>query len=46
MLDITNGDSAAGTLRETTLGGDVLAWRDTLNDGPVPAVPQRALVAP
>src|SRR6187399_3573399 len=44
MLHITNGDSAAGTLRETTLGGDVLAWRDTLHEGPVPAVPRRELL--
>ena len=35
MLHVTNGDSAAGTLRETSLGGDVLAWRDVLNEGPL-----------
>ena len=32
LLHVTNGDSAAGTLRETSLGGDVLAWRDVLNE--------------
>jgi hypothetical protein len=36
LLHVTNGDSAAGTLRETGLGGEVLAWRDALHDGPVP----------
>jgi hypothetical protein len=38
MLHITNGDSVADTLRLTSLGGWVLAWRDVLNEGPVPAV--------
>lgn len=37
MLHITNGDSAAGPLREAGLPGDVLAWRDVLAEGPVPA---------
>ena len=36
---MTNGDSTVGTLRQTALGGDVLAWRDALNEGPVPALP-------
>jgi hypothetical protein len=35
---VTNGDSAAGTLAEAGLGGSVLAWRDTLQEGPVPAL--------
>ena len=35
LLHVTNGDSAAGTLRETSLGGEVLAWRDVLNEGPL-----------
>ena len=34
-LHVTNGDSTAGTLRETSLGGDVLAWRDALHEGPL-----------
>jgi hypothetical protein len=37
MLHITNGDSAAGTIRETGIGGEVLAWRDVLHEGPVPS---------
>jgi hypothetical protein len=37
MLHITNGDSAGGSLRTSGLGGEVLAWRDVLHDGPVPA---------
>ena len=44
MLHVTNGDSAAQTLRQTTLGGNVLAWRDTLHEGPVPALPRRELL--
>jgi hypothetical protein len=37
MLHLTNGDSAAGTLRETGLSGTVMASRDVLHEGPVPA---------
>jgi hypothetical protein len=37
MLHITNGDSAANSLRASGVPGDVLAWRDILHDGPVPA---------
>lgn len=37
MLHITNGDSAADSLRATGLGGTVLPWRDVLHEGPVPA---------
>jgi hypothetical protein len=33
---LTNGDSAAQTLRRTRLRGPVLAWRDVLHEGPVP----------
>ena len=36
-LHVTNGDSTAGTLRQTSLGGEVVAWRDALHEGPVPA---------
>jgi hypothetical protein len=35
LLHVTNGDSTAITLRETSLGGYVLAWRDVLNEGPL-----------
>jgi Domain of unknown function (DUF1835) len=38
VLHVTNGDSVAGTLREAGVPGRVLAWRDVLHDGPVPAV--------
>jgi hypothetical protein len=34
-LHVTNGDSVS--LRETGLGGQVLAWQDVLHEGPVPA---------
>ena len=37
VLHVTNGDSAVAGLREAGVGGDVLAWRDTLHEGPVPA---------
>jgi len=36
MLHVTNGDSAAGKLAAAGLGGDVLAWRDIPEEGPVP----------
>jgi hypothetical protein len=35
-LHVTNGESAAGTLRETKLGGEVLSWADVLHEGPLP----------
>ena len=34
MLHVTNGTSVS--LGETGIGGDVLAWLDTLHEGPVP----------
>ena len=43
-LHVTNGDSAGNTLRRTTLGGAVLAWRDTLHEGPVPDLPRGELL--
>jgi hypothetical protein len=36
-LTITNGDSAAGALREAGIAGEILAWRDVLHEGPVDA---------
>jgi hypothetical protein len=36
-IHITNGDSTAGSLRIAGLGGSVLAWRDVLSEGPLPA---------
>src|SRR5437868_4452684 len=44
LLHITNGESAGNTLRQTTLGGAVLPWQDTLHEGPVPALPRRELL--
>lgn len=35
-LHITNGDSAATSLKESSIPGDVLPWRDVLHEGPVP----------
>lgn len=37
MLHVTNGDSAAVPLRRTGVTGSVIAWRDFLHEGPVPA---------
>ncbi len=37
MLHITNGDSAGDSLRRAGPSGAVLAWRDVLHAGPVPA---------
>jgi hypothetical protein len=37
MLHITNGESAAGSIRKTGLPGQVLAWNDVLHEGPAPA---------
>src|SRR5260221_14596234 len=36
MLHITNGESAAGGIRETGLPGEVMSWIDVLHEGPVP----------
>jgi hypothetical protein len=44
MLHVTNGDSAASTLRQTSLGGAVLPWRDVLDAGPVPDGPRGELL--
>jgi hypothetical protein len=37
MLHITNGDSAAGSLRLSGTPGTVVSWRDVLHEGPIPA---------
>ena len=34
-LNITNGDSAAGTLSEAGVDGKIIPWRDVLHEGPV-----------
>jgi hypothetical protein len=36
-LHVTSGDSTAGTIARTGVDGPILAWRDILHDGPVPA---------
>jgi hypothetical protein len=35
VLHVTNGDTVVGTLAQTSLGGDTLAWRDAYHEGPV-----------
>ncbi len=42
-LHVINGDSAAQELARSGLPGDILAWRDILHDGPVPADADRKL---
>jgi len=37
MLHVVTGDAAAHQLRASGVLGDILAWRDVLHDGPVPA---------
>jgi hypothetical protein len=34
-LNITNGDSAVGTMSEAAVEGKIIAWRDVLHEGPV-----------
>jgi len=36
MLHLTNGDSAVPGIEAVGAGGDVVPWRDTLHEGPVP----------
>ena len=36
VLHVTNGDSARFGIEAAEIGGHVLAWRDTLHEGPVP----------
>jgi hypothetical protein len=44
LLHVTNGESAAATLRRTALGGAVLSWQDALHEGPVPKVARPELL--
>lgn len=37
ILHITNGDSAAGVMRQAGFEGEILPWRDVLHEGPVSA---------
>lgn len=45
-LNITNGDSAASVMQQARIPGDILCWRDTLHEGPVPLTPAPALLSP
>jgi hypothetical protein len=36
-LHVTNGDCAAELITQTGLSGEILAWRDMLHEGSVPA---------
>ena len=36
-LNITNGDSAVGSLNDADIEGKIIAWRDVLHEGPVDA---------
>ena len=44
LLQVTNGESAANTLRRTTLDVAVLSWQDALHEGPVEALPRAELL--
>ena len=44
-LHVTNGDSTAHALRQTTFVERVVAWRDVLHEGPVPNVSDTELRA-
>lgn len=37
MLHITNGDHAADLIKDAVFTGQIIAWRDVLHEGPVPA---------
>lgn len=37
ILHITNGDSAVAGMRAGGISGEIVAWRDILHEGPVPA---------
>ncbi len=45
VLHVTNGDSAAMSLRQGGVRGPIIAWRDVLHEGPVPARPPAELAA-
>jgi hypothetical protein len=38
VLHVTNGDSTVEGLRRVPVEGDIVAWRDVLHEGPVPAL--------
>ena len=37
ILNITNGDGAANIIKQSTVVGDVLPWRDPMHHGPFPS---------
>jgi hypothetical protein len=37
VLHVTNGDCAVRNLQDAGMEGDIIAWRDVLHEGPVPA---------
>jgi hypothetical protein len=41
-LHVTNGDSVVETLRETSLGGEIIAWQDVLHEGPLSDDPRES----
>ena len=43
MLHVTNGDSTVEIMRRADVVGDIVAWRDVLHEGPVPALPPAEL---
>lgn len=43
LLHVTNGDSTARSLHQGGVEGEVIAWRDVLHEGPVPALAPAAL---
>ena len=43
MLHVTNGDSTVESMRRANVAGDIVAWRDVLHEGPVPALPPAEL---
>jgi len=38
VLHVTNGDSTVQSMRQAPIAGDIVAWRDVLHEGPVPAL--------
>jgi hypothetical protein len=44
MLHITDGESVAGTLRQSTVPGEVRIFGDLMYEGPAPAGLRRGMV--
>jgi len=43
VLHVTNGDCTVEIMRRAHVVGDIIAWRDVLHEGPVPALPAAEL---